>query len=264
MAVCEITGEGLFLFEEGKEPICLISFWDYYSNLGAMPLHAYNSDSERVLPRVLRELQESCGELTCMLAVAAVFRQSLLGYRPLRVLIAGGGEAMMAILEKAAWEAHPESRVHSLGGDGEHLRDSFFDLAVIGEELSGKAIGNVLRATRVGGSLANVCRGRLGERRVTEEDRHAPPGPKDEMRGLRAKLLRVTGGAEDFAPERLGEAIRVLGEMERLAIEMFDIADIDLKQRIIEAKENALNALYTPDEAFRAARLDELRAFLKL
>jgi hypothetical protein len=50
--------------------------------------------------------------------------------------------------------------------------------------------------------------------------------------------------------------------MERLAIEMFDIADIDLKQRIIEAKEDALNALYTPDGVFRAARIEKLRAFI--
>jgi SAM-dependent methyltransferase len=258
MASCEVTGDGLFLFEEGKQPECLIRFWDYYANLGALPLHTYSSDTERIMPRVLQELQGLCDELSCMLAVAAVFRQSLLGYRPLRVLLAGGGNTLLTVLEKAAKEAHPEGCVYALEGDGSFIRDCYFDLVVIGAEPSGEVMRNIIRATRAGGSVARVYAGRLEEKRVTEEEHLEFPGLKDEMRGMRAKLRRIV----DDEPESLRAAVAVLSEMESLAIKLFDVADIDLKQSINEAKENALNALYTPDGVFRSAKLDKLRAFL--
>jgi hypothetical protein len=256
---CEITGDGLFYSEEGKAPLCLISFWDYYANLGALPLHTYNYDTERILPRVLYELQEGCTEPACMPAVSAVFKQSLLGYRPLRVLMTGGGDTLMAVLERAAHEAHPESRVYMLAGDGDFIRGGYFDLAVIGGETSEETMRNVLKAMRTGGSVVNVAEGYFQERRVSEEDHAGGLGLEDEMRGLRAKLMRIMGDA----PEQLRAVIAVLSEMEVLAVKMFDISDIDMKQRINEAKENALNALYSPDEAFRAAKLEKLRAFLK-
>jgi hypothetical protein len=170
----------------------------------------------------------------------------------------GGNGQMMAVLERAAREAHPGSRVYALDGDSSFLRDSFFDLAVIGAELPAEAMRGIARAVRNGGSVTSVYGGGFEERRVTEGIRTESPGLGDEMRGLRAKLARVMGES----PEQLSAVIAVLTEMERLAIKLFDIADIDLKQRVIEAKENALNALYAPDGAYRADQLERLGEYI--
>jgi hypothetical protein len=163
------------------------------------------------------------------------------------------------VLEKAAKEAHPESRVHALAGDGGYLKEGFFDLAVTGGELSDETMRNGLKATRMGGSVVDVIGGRFKETRVTAGNHVNSSGLEDEMLGLTAKLGRVMGDA----PEQLSAVITVLSEMEVLAVKLFDIADIDLKQRINEAKENALNALYSPYEEFRAAKLLKLRAFVR-
>ncbi len=71
------------------------------------------------------------------------------------------------------------------------------------------------------------------------------------------------GGGEKVTQDKLRTAIGILGEMETLAIALFDIGDINLKQRINEAKENALNALYTPDKAFRGACVDKLMTYIR-
>ncbi len=125
MPFYSITDDGLFYLKDDGEWICLTSFWNFYKNIGALPIQARAGETRNTLPVVLARLQELYGifagegksaeeELVCMTAVSMVFDQAMLGYRPLRILQEGGGSVLSAMLARAARYAHPESLVYAV------------------------------------------------------------------------------------------------------------------------------------------------------
>lgn len=361
MASYQLTADGLFYVQEGEEWKCLVSFWDYYKNAGALPLHTYEDDKTRILPAVLQNLramygmfagerQNAAEEFSCMIAASMILDQSMLGYRPLRILEAAERPgAQTAMLAAAARRAHPDSRVYTLladtsvnafadlmkrlheagnvnrldeanetnegnppdevhrldetraaikaiGGEPEDglLREGWFDVTVVdGLRVMDKsaqnlrdAMQNMLRVTRPGGCLICLTQGcarvencvldwpgadadryeiapdsSMLVKKVAAGDYRPFPGYTEQVAGLHAKVQAIIGAEGEVSGEQLREIVAVLHEMETLAVRMFDVADVNLKQRVNEIKETALNALYTPREAFRKECLRKLRIF---
>ncbi len=321
-----LDSNGLFYIKEQTQPECLISFWDYYANLGARPLHSFYKSAQPILPDILKrlfdcygilagEMRSDAGELGCVIALAALFRQSMRGYRPLHVLVTGDGRGVLtALLALAARETHPESVVYALlperhdtaalGRLGEAranlktlagsldidmLRDRWFDMAFLsGEQLAYNAgmAAKLLRVVRPGGDLVCLTEGGAGLRDdilslpgtapgeygvaegqrvfikpVAAGDYAEPPGPREMIREFLNALRDLVGDARDIPPLYLHYAASLLTAMEPHAIALFDMEDLGLKQRILEAKENILNCLYARDAAFRESQLERFRAF---
>jgi hypothetical protein len=231
----EITDDGLFLTENGGWS-CLVSFWDFYGNLGALPLRPTSPEAPRTLPVVLRELGEKYGgDTLSVVAAAAVFLQAQRGYRPLLMLQAAESRPELgSLLVEAGREAHPLSRVFTFADAG-----CRFDLIIC--EGEGKQLARLLSP---GGDML----------RLTGGTGFSFFNPQKRIRELKASL-------KTLLPD-LRACIKTLAEMESLSLYTFDLNDINFKQRINEAKEDALNCLYTPSEAFRQNRMERLKKFI--
>jgi SAM-dependent methyltransferase len=289
-----IDNDGMFYIEDGAEWVCLLSFWNFYKNMGALSLRPEGEEVPCNLPASLQSLRKAyaeamgdggseAGELCCMLAAARVFEQSMRGYRPLRLLDAGGCPRPLVMLaEMAAVKAHGESGAFRCEVGANALKDGYFDMVLLGGDATEAHLRELMRVLRPGGELfcvaqeASVLIGlvealpgepafkyRIDETVCVLTKTAAPsarePAAAERMAGLKAGLNAVL--SLDSSPEALSWAARTLTEMEGLAVELFDIDDIDLKQRVTEAKENVLTALYAPQGAFRLSCLEKARAF---
>ncbi len=281
---------------DGAAPARLINFLDYYENLGALPFHTYDGVG-RTLPDAIGKLCETYvkDDLSFVIAITAVIRQGILGYRPLRIVLAGRKRGALAeALTSASREAHPDSRLLAIEEkDSEFLRGGYFDMAALsgGGDIEDpeRSVRNLLRVTRAGG-VALCMDG--GDSRVREcvlklpgatpeaygvsqeenvyikpvaaGDCAEPPDTNGRARELRAAVGVLAGEAGGTCgPQRLSAVISLLADAEKHAARRWSAHNVAFKLELNEAKENALNALYTRDIVFREACIGKLRAFAK-
>jgi len=337
MAKIEYGITGVFYKSDAGERRCILDFLDYYGNLGAVAFHAIdregnpNVDARHTMPVIVRELFSESNALanavdnsldaqSAAITIALVIRQSLLGYRPLKILEIGCNQGLLtSLLVRTAVAVHPSSRVYALSEDlyddkfvdiisglgdsldnlsllttslqSDMLRDAFFDVTIINGaqliEAPEEVTENSLRVTRPGGYLVCLTEGDSWLRdcftalpgsyeeydispdngksvlvkTVSDADQSGISSPQQRFADLCSGLKSVLAGDGNIEPAQLHNAVAILTEMEQYAIELFDIRDIDFKQRINDAKENALNALYTTDAEFRELCLERLIVF---
>ena len=130
-----IDSNGCLVFEDFQSTKKIMSFSDFYSNLGNIPLQMF---TDVPIPTVgdiiiglpadydnIAETRERVLDLIdIMLVVAFLFKQSMKKYKPLRVLEIGGQQGFLSyFLLKNARLAHKESKLYCLSED---LYDSSF------------------------------------------------------------------------------------------------------------------------------------------
>ena len=326
------SGLGLYYVSDNKEYRCLIDLTDKLSNLGAVPLSSMREDSRYTVPGILhdvyldyQEVAKAVGKtpdpLWVTIAMIFVFRQSFLGYRPLKVLEVGCNNGLLTyLLVRIARAAHPESHVWTLAEDSfdesfistirnlgddavsnlcllpmnpesDMINSDYFDLTIINGEYFFENISEVMlnafRVTRPGGHLLSHTNGNRWLRScfyslpseceeylitknnsvlvkiIPESKQNAVPMPhaQERLTELHAKLKLLLHGDDALLEDKLRTAIEILTEMERHAIASFSILNIDRKQLINEAKENALNCLYAKNDTLRHKCEAKLKLF---
>ncbi len=293
MPYYEISSDGFFYLGDSGQQKCIISFWEFYTNKGAIPLHTYSEGKNTIRDALigLRDayrvmtagVQSNDDELAFTLMAGFIFAESLLGYRPMNILLASEDEsyADKALLAAAAKRAHPKSRLYELcfSSSAPPPRQNFFDIVIFGAGSKHPHTNSVLSAARKGGLL--IFRHTDGQPQI-EGDEYAlsgnsrlytrradgagEKGPAAQSYGELRDRLRLTLANEDYfdgpTEEGLKAAVSLLGGMEKAVLSLFDISDPELKQRVNEAKENALICLYAKDDGYRDACFKKLMDFI--
>ena len=174
--------------------------------------------------------------------------------------------------------------------DSDMFRSDFFDFTIInGEHICENpdiVINNAYRATRSGGCLLCINNGdtRLYDALTSlpgdfsEYDTEIPtsilvkllikakeikyPTPNNWFNELISTVKIMVGDVSVLSSRQLKKIILLLKELEKCAIEMFNISDVDFKNRINYAKENALNSLYAADPVYKNTCTEKLVAFI--
>jgi SAM-dependent methyltransferase len=130
MPTVNLTRAALSYRENGeKAEVNIIEFWDYYGNIGAVPLHSLSEKDPNTVPGIIGALQADYDALqkgvdapldaqAVLLTAALLFKQSFTMYKPYTVLELGCNQGLLTYsLAKLAYAIHPESRVFALSED---------------------------------------------------------------------------------------------------------------------------------------------------
>ncbi|MCL2100102.1 MAG: class I SAM-dependent methyltransferase [Fibromonadales bacterium] len=132
------------------------------------------------------------------------------------------------------------------------LQENYFDFCVMNNSEnfpnSGDVLNNAIRLLAPGGLLVFVSAdGKVIEQKISLEEKQAAQQTQTKETNIalaQQQIEKQLANLKNLSKEELRQLIKDLSCLEKLAIKYFATEDIDLKNKLNKAKENALNALF--------------------